>query len=54
METLLMVSRIIDVVLRNVTRSSSGQIDFNEFLEMMIKCDTKIEEDVTRHAFRYD
>ena len=38
---------------RNVTRNSSGQIDFNEFLEMMRKFDPKIEEDVTHHAFRY-
>ena len=37
---------------RNVDKNSNGAIDFNEFIEMMLRRDSKVEEDVV-HAFRY-
>ena len=36
---------------RNVDKNSNGAIDFNEFIEMMLRRDSKVEEDVV-HAFR--
>jgi len=38
-------------MIRNVDKNSNGAIDFNEFIEMMLRRDSKIEEDVL-HAFR--
>ena len=38
-------------MIRNVDKNSNGAIDFNEFIEMMLRRDSKIEEDVA-HAFR--
>ena len=38
---------------RNVDKNSNGAIDFNEFIEMMLRRDSKVEEDVV-HAFRYE
>ena len=38
-------------MIRNVDKNCNGAIDFNEFIEMMLRRDSKIEEDV-RHAFR--
>ncbi len=38
-------------MIRNVDKNSNGAIDFNEFIEMMLRRDSKIEEDVM-HAFR--
>ena len=38
-------------MIRNVDKNSNGAIDFNEFIEMMIRRDSKCEEDVV-HAFR--
>ncbi|XP_040570186.1 neo-calmodulin [Lepeophtheirus salmonis] len=38
-------------MIRNVDKNSNGAIDFNEFIEMMLRRDSKIEEDVV-HAFR--
>ncbi len=32
-------------------KNSNGAIDFNEFIEMMLRRDSKVEEDVV-HAFR--
>ena len=34
-------------------KNSNGAIDFNEFIEMMLRRDSKVEEDVV-HAFRDD
>ena len=36
---------------RNVDKNSNGAIDFNEFIEMMLRRDARVEEDVA-HAFR--
>ena len=38
-------------MIRNVDTNSNGAIDFNEFIEMMLRRDSKVEEDVV-HAFR--
>lgn len=38
-------------MIRNVDKNSNGAIDFNEFIEMMLRRDSKCEEDVV-HAFR--
>lgn len=38
-------------ICRNVDKNSNGAIDFNEFIEMMLRRDSKVEEDVV-HAFR--
>jgi len=38
-------------MIRNVDKNSNGAIDFNEFIEMMVRKDAKVEEDVM-HAFR--
>ena len=38
-------------MIRNVDKNSNGAIDFNEFIEMMVRRDAKVEEDVM-HAFR--
>ena len=38
-------------MIRNVDKSESGAIDFNEFIEMMIKRGSNVEED-TAHAFK--
>ena len=38
-------------MIRNVDKNSNGAIDFNEFIEMMLRRDSRIEEDVL-HAFR--
>ena len=38
-------------MIRNVDKNSNGAIDFNEFIEMMLRRDSKVEEDVV-HAFR--
>jgi len=38
-------------MIRNVDKNSNGAIDFNEFIEMMLRRDSKGEEDVV-HAFR--
>lgn len=38
-------------MIRNVDKNSNGAIDFNEFIEMMLRRDSRIEEDVA-HAFR--
>ena len=39
------------LIFRNVDKNSNGAIDFNEFIEMMLRRDSKVEEDVV-HAFR--
>jgi Ca2+-binding EF-hand superfamily protein len=38
-------------MIRNVDTNANGAIDFNEFIEMMIKRDSRIEDDVA-HAFK--
>ena len=38
-------------MIRNVDKSESGAIDFNEFIEMMLKRGSNVEED-TAHAFK--
>jgi len=38
-------------MIRNVDKNSNGAIDFNEFIEMMVRKEAKVEEDVM-HAFR--
>ena len=38
-------------MIRNVDKNSNGAIDFNEFIEMMLRRDSRVEEDVA-HAFR--
>ena len=44
------IALLLDMI-RNVDKNSNGAIDFNEFIEMMLRRDSKIEEDVL-HAFR--
>lgn len=41
----------LEDMIRNVDKNSNGAIDFNEFIEMMLRRDAKVEEDVM-HAFR--
>ena len=41
----------LEDMIRNVDKNSNGAIDFNEFIEMMLRRDSKVEEDVA-HAFR--
>lgn len=41
----------LEDMIRNVDKNSNGAIDFNEFIEMMLRRDSKVEEDVV-HAFR--
>ena len=38
-------------MIRNVDTNSNGAIDFNEFIEMMVKRGNNVEEDVA-HAFK--
>merc|ERR1712106_295731 len=38
-------------MIRNVDKNANGAIDFNEFIEMMIKQGTNADED-TAHAFK--
>jgi len=38
-------------MIRNVDKNSNGAIDFNEFIEMMVKKSSQVDEDVM-HAFR--
>jgi len=38
-------------MIRNVDTNANGAIDFNEFIEMMVKRDSRIEDDVA-HAFK--
>ena len=38
-------------MIRNVDKNANGAIDFNEFIEMMIKQGTIVDED-TAHAFK--
>ena len=38
-------------MIRNVDKNANGAIDFNEFIEMMIKQGTNFDED-TAHAFK--
>ena len=38
-------------MIRNVDTNSNGAIDFNEFIDMMVKRGNNVEEDVA-HAFK--
>jgi len=38
-------------MIRNVDKNSNDAIDFNEFIEMMLRRDARVEEDIL-HAFR--
>jgi hypothetical protein len=38
-------------MIRNVDTNANGAIDFNEFIDMMVKRDSRIEDDVA-HAFK--
>ena len=38
-------------MIRNVDTNANGAIDFNEFIDMMVKSASRIEDDVA-HAFK--
>jgi len=38
-------------MIRNVDKNSNDAIDFNEFIDMMLRRDARVEEDIL-HAFR--
>jgi Ca2+-binding EF-hand superfamily protein len=40
-------------MIRNVDTNANGAIDFNEFIDMMVKRDSRIEDDVA-HAFKVE